>query len=150
MKVSKFQFVQVEKDRIVVRFYNEENDRFEKVCACKAYSVYEDAFLRADSNYYFAYEGKLYPLGEGEVVLSDRIASGILRMFDTSQLKLPFKALFLLSGYGEYFACAQDYEQTENSVRIKLPNGKMRVYEYVYGEPDFDGRRDVFLTSWDK
>ena len=115
MKVSKFQFVQVEKDRIVVRFYNEEKDRFEKVCACKAYSVYEDTLLRADSNYYFAYEGKLYPLGEGKVVLSERFSEGILRMFDTSQLKPPFKALFLLSGYGEYFARAQDYELGKKS-----------------------------------
>ena len=150
MKVSKFQFVQVEKDRIVVRFYNEEKDRFEKVCACKAYSVYEDTLLRADSNYYFAYEGKLYPLGEGKVVLSERFSEGILRMFDTSQLKPPFKAIFLLSGYGEYFARAQDYELGKKSVRIKMPSGKTRVYEYANGEPDLDGRRNTFLTSRDE
>ncbi len=150
MKVSKFQFVQVERDRIVVRFYNEENDRFEKVCACKAYSVYEDAFLRADSNYYFAYEGKLYPLGEGEVVLSDGVASGILRMFDTSQLKLPFKAVFLLLSYERHFVCAQDYELAEDSARIKMLSGKTKVYEYSYDEPDLDGHQDCFLTSWDE
>lgn len=150
MENSKFQFVRINEERVVVRFYNEENDRFEKVCACGRYFLHEDMLLRADSDYYFAYDGKLYFLGKGKVVVSSRFASGILRMFDTSQLKLPFKAVFLLLSYERHFVCAQDYELAEDSARIKMLSGKTKVYEYSYDEPDLDGHQDCFLTSWDE
>ncbi len=150
MKVSKFQFVQVEKDRIVVRFYNEEKDCFEKVCACEEASVCADTLLRADSNYYFAYEGKLYPLGEGEVVLFCGCTSHCLRMFDVSQLKPPFKAIFVYQSFKQSFICAQSYELAENSVRITTPNGRTKVYEYTCGVPKGKDRQGCLLVGRDE
>lgn len=133
-------------DRVVVRCYNEEKDRFEKVCSTRKYQLITDSFLEADGRYYYCFHGRLYHLGSARCVLRRVGDIGDLLMLDASNCLLPFRALFLETNSMDCTE-AESYELAEDSVTVTTPGGQKYVFQYVAGEPDFDCHVDYYLQK---
>ena len=143
-EISGFQFIRMAEGRIVIRYYNEDRDKFEKVCSARCCRMVNGHLLVADDRYYYDFNGRLYHLGCAVCVLSSFPAPDRLMMVDASCLPLPFKALFLSSSY-ELCTEAESHELAEDCVKVKTPAGQRYVYRYTAGEPDYDCHVDYFL-----
>jgi len=148
-KISKFQFIRTDEVQVIIRYYNEDKDRFEKVCTAKQVQLVNDTLLIADGVYRFACNGKLVWLGteaEAAQIWEDTYGRKLL-MFDTNKTPLPCKVMFIVPN-AEECILADEYKLFTDGIEVTLFGSKRIEYRLVrIGEQDDDGIPRTYLEK---
>ncbi len=138
LEISKFQLIRADKNRIVVRYYNEEKDRFCKVCATQKLNIIDDRLLLTDDAGFLDFESKLIYLGAPTVILQTSTGDEQVLLFDTFNKPLPYPKLAVCPGL-EHWTPVTAYTQSPNRVEMTSPDNQKIVYEmFEYVSPLWD------------
>lgn len=128
LEISKFQLIRTDKNRIVVRYYNEEKDRFCKVCATQKLNIIDDRLLLTDDAGFLDFDRKLIYLGTPSVILQTPKGDEQVLLFDTANKPLPYPKLATCP-FLEHWTPVATYVQYPNSIEITTPDNQKIVYE---------------------
>ena len=129
LEISKFQLIRADKNRIVVRYYNEEKDRF---------CIIDDRLLLTDDAGFLDFESKLIYLGAPTVILQTSTGDEQVLLFDTFNKPLPYPKLAVCPGL-EHWTPVTAYTQSPNRVEMTSPDNQKIVYEmFEYVSPLWD------------
>lgn len=121
-----FQFIRTDKNRIVIRHYDEEKDCFCKICAAQEAYVTKDKLLIADGMVYLSYEGKIIRLDKlsaGVPVLKSRDGYEHVVAIDTRMTPLRYPVVFIYLRYqrAEDYTVGVSYVRDADRVQIVTP-----------------------------
>lgn len=131
---------------MVIRHYNEEKDKFEKVCSVKNgdYCFIAGKMLIASGEVYYNYEGKLFQLGKEEDFFS--VLTDELKCIDVSSRSLPFKFLFIYKN--KIIDEAISFKKNDRSVILEASSLKWEVtYSLQQSKQISDGKETYDLLK---
>ncbi len=138
LEISKFQLIRTDKNRIVVRYYDEEKDRFCKVCATQKLNIIDDRLLLTDDAGFLDFDHKLVYLGTPSVILQTPAGDEQVLLFDTANKPLSYPLLAVCPSL-EHWTPVTAYTQHPNRVEMTSPDNQKIVYEvYEYVSPLWD------------
>ncbi len=125
-----FQIVRIDDTRVVIRHYNEEADKFEKICSAqdsislspvRDYRLLGDKLLiTPDGQICYSHKGRLYYPGKvSELVTVLEATTNVLQMLDISVLRLPFRYLFIPER-GEWFEEVISYKEVDGGLELQV------------------------------
>lgn len=154
-RIPRLQFVRLDAERTVVRYYNEERDCFERLFIAKEIDV-DDGMLIADGNLYYEYQQRLYLLGrESEIkperLLKDNSYCGAeLQVLKVPNAAVPFRALLIAFSNGKKQRVpVLSYENLNGVVKAVLMNGEETTcyIHYSYDGFGYPESASVIITA---
>ncbi len=149
--MSIFQVIRIDDTRVVIRHYNEETDRFEKICSARDDAslsmqprnyrlIREKLLITPEGKICYNYQGRLCYLGDrSQLVTVLEATTDALLMLDVFALHLPFRYLFIPE-QGEWFEEVISYKEIEGGLELQVAPKrwvKCTLRTESYNDPEY-------------